>query len=88
MVPPINDGTIVINDYIRPKVVYNSSPKGERRQQRSFFFYNARSLERTMIRREIVLARSGGFSNIVVARSGGFRADWCMSSVSSLRWLC
>ena len=53
-------------------------------------FFQQRSLERTMdwvIRREIVVvrsggfseivvARSGGFSDIVVARSGGFRADW------------
>ena len=38
-------------------------------------FFQQRSLERTMkcvIRREIVVARSGGFSEIVVARSGGF----------------
>ena len=57
-------------------------------QQRSFF--QQCPFERTMdcvIRREIlvarsgrfseiVVARSGGFSDIVVARSGVFRDDW------------
>ena len=75
----------------------------ERHQQRSFF---STTLSWTtmdcVIRREIVVARSGGFSEIVVARSGGFRDDWWIrmslvfaqkiyyfrSSVSSLRWLC
>ena len=51
-----------------------------------------------LIRREMVVAQSDGFSEIIVARSGGFRGDWricvCfsqnkirhfLSSVSSLR---
>ena len=29
-----------------------------------------------VIRREMVVAQSGGFSEIVVARSGGFRGNW------------
>ena len=50
----------------------------ERHQQRSFFSTTL-SWWTTMdcvIRRDIVVARSGGFSEIVVARSGGFRDDW------------
>ena len=73
---PIEHYTIDIDGLCQANIVYqlNSLPKYERHQQRSFF--QQRSLERTMdcvIRREIVVARSGGFSEIVVARSGGFR---------------
>ena len=71
---PLTTPTLLdIEGLCQAKLFTNSLPKYEHHQQRSFF--QQCPFERTMdcvIRREIVVARSGRFSEIVVARSGGF----------------